>query len=132
MKNLNNRLGRDNLNRFGRCRALKHVNLPALFFIGVGGPRNKMAHRQSSVAVILQAFRTKKLMTFPAQDHPISIDETEKYRQLLDKVRARMQTRTGYQRLAGLICFFAIYAMAILLQQRVEDSFSIESRYANV
>jgi hypothetical protein len=91
-----------------------------------------MAHRQSSVAVITQALRSKKLMTFPAHHQPISIDETEKYRQLLDKVRARMQTRTGYQRLAGLICFFTMYAMAILLQQRVEDSFSIESRCENV
>jgi hypothetical protein len=88
-----------------------------------------MVLRQSNIAVITKALSLRRSVKIPAHD-PISIDQAEKCRQLLEKLRARMQTRTGYKRLAVLIAFFTMYVMALLLQQRVEDSFSIESRYA--
>jgi hypothetical protein len=88
-----------------------------------------MLKRQSTIAVIAKALSLRRVIENPVHD-PISMDQTEKYRQLLEKLRARKRTRTGYKRLAGLICFFTMYVMALLLQQRVEDSFSIESRYA--
>ena len=58
----------------------------------------------------------------------IDPEEGEKARQLLLKVLARIQTRTGYIRLVTILGFFTMYVMAVLLQQRVEDSFAVESR----
>jgi hypothetical protein len=55
------------------------------------------------------------------------LDE-EKARELLDIVRARIATRTGYAKLAGLSFFFCIYFFTLLMQINVEDSFAVESR----
>ena len=58
----------------------------------------------------------------------LQISTEEKVRGLLDKVRSGIETRAGYARLFGLMCFFVVYVMALLLQQTVEDSFAVESR----
>ncbi len=55
------------------------------------------------------------------------LDE-EKARELLDIVRARIATRAGYARLAGLSFFFFIYFFTILMQINVEVSYEVESR----
>ncbi len=56
------------------------------------------------------------------------LDE-EKARELLDFVRARIATREGYAKLAGLIFFFSFYFSTVLMQINVEDSYSVESRW---
>ncbi len=59
------------------------------------------------------------------------LDE-ETARELLDVVRARIATRAGYAKLAGLSFFFSIYVSTILLQINVEDSYEVESRCETV
>jgi hypothetical protein len=58
------------------------------------------------------------------------LDEV-KARELLDVVRARIATRAGYAKLAGLSLFFSIFFITVLMQINVEDSFAVESRCEN-
>ena len=55
--------------------------------------------------------------------------EIEDSRRLLHLVKSRMETRNGYCRLTGLLAFFSIYVTTILSQQRVQDMYSVESRF---
>ena len=55
--------------------------------------------------------------------------EIEDSRRLLHLVKSRMETRNGYCRLTGLLAFFSIYVTTILSQQKVQDMYSVESRF---
>ena len=67
----------------------------------------------------------------PEDKSKCPLDE-EKARELLDIVRARIATRAGYAKLAGLSFFFSIYFFTILMQINVEDSYEVESRCAKL
>ena len=55
--------------------------------------------------------------------------DVEKAHELLALVKARIESRKGYCRLAGLSTFFIIYVTMLVLQQNIGESFSVESRY---
>ncbi len=57
------------------------------------------------------------------------VEQIEYERQLLEIVRLRIEMRHGYIRVAGLSLFFVIYVIMIFLQQNIQTSFGIESRY---
>jgi hypothetical protein len=75
----------------------------------------------------VQGLKMRDSKKLPEDTIMCPLDE-EKARELLDVVRARIATRTGYAKLAGLSFFFSIYASTILMQINVEDSYEVESR----
>ena len=70
-------------------------------------------------------------LTLPEDKIKCPLDE-EIARELLEIVRARIATRAGYAKLAGLSFFFSIYFFTILMQINVEDSYEVESRCGNI
>jgi hypothetical protein len=82
-----------------------------------------------AVPVVSRVLRAKKNAKEQHQEMVLKLDQSERLRGLLHRVRSRIHTRKAYAKLLALICFFVMYVWALLMQQRVEDSFAIESRY---
>jgi hypothetical protein len=82
----------------------------------------------SNGAVIARLLTMNSRKAIIPENH-IALDHSERLRELLDKVRSRIETRRGYQRLLALVTFFILYVLALLMQQKVEDLFAVESRF---
>lgn len=55
-------------------------------------------------------------------------EEADNVREFLKLVESRIETRQGYLRLVALGTFFCIYSCTMIFQQRVPESFLVESR----
>ena len=95
--------------------------------MGRGRP-NINQHPGASIAKALKLQANKTDKNAQSNLSIQAVEEAEREQEFLRKVRSRIETRKGYVRLLGLMGFFIIYVMAILLQQKIEDSFAIESR----
>jgi hypothetical protein len=56
----------------------------------------------------------------------IRYDETSS--EFLRLVKSRIEIRKGYTRLGAVLIFLVMYVGTILLQQNIEDAYSVESR----
>ena len=89
---------------------------------------SRSASKGSVVAVQVAKSRNNSSSTQPTVPSDQFQTADEKARDLLELVKARIETRKGYYRLVGLSAFFGIYVTTLIFQQRVQESFLIESR----
>ena len=81
--------------------------------------------------VIASILHFQKRKAFPKAKHIYFREphEVEQAYEFLALVKARLDTRNGYLRLAGLATFFIVYITTLIFQRQIQNSFSIESRF---